>query len=156
MISIVVSAVQSWPCLSFPSTWHFSVSTVPAEARALIEANGPLVLPEDPEEDLSAALQLLQAEAIRYGVEHLRRNRGRCMGAVYWQLNDCWPVASWSSIDYFGRWKALHYYARRFFAPVMISCEEEGLLTQSMNTNAEPFEVRKSIRLNSQIIMKDR
>lgn len=94
------------------------------------------------------ASQLLQAEAIRYGVEHFRRNRGRCMGTVYWQLNDCWPVASWSSIDYYGRWKALHYYARRFFAPFMISCEEEGLLTQTMNVNAEPFEVRKSIRLS--------
>ena len=94
------------------------------------------------------ASQLLQAEAIRYGVEHLRRNRGRCMGTVYWQLNDCWPVASWSSIDYFGRWKALHYYAQRFFAPVMISCEEEGLLTQSQNVNAEPFEVNKGIRLS--------
>ena len=94
------------------------------------------------------ASQLLQAEAIRYGVEHFRRNRGRCMGTVYWQLNDCWPVASWSSIDYYGRWKALHYYARRFFAPFMISCEEEGLLTQTMNTNAEPFEVKKSIRLS--------
>ncbi len=94
------------------------------------------------------ASQLLQAEAIRYGVEHFRRNRGRCMGTVYWQLNDCWPVASWSSIDYYGRWKALHYYAKRFFAPVMISCEEEGLLTQSMNVNAEPFDVKKSIRLS--------
>ena len=94
------------------------------------------------------ASQLLQAEAIRYGVEHLRRNRGRCMGTVYWQLNDCWPVASWSSIDYFGRWKALHYYAQRFFAPVMISCEEEGLLTQSQNVNAEPFDVKKGIRLS--------
>lgn len=94
------------------------------------------------------ASQLLQAEAIRYGVEHFRRNRGRCMGTVYWQLNDCWPVASWSSIDYFGRWKALHYYAKRFFAPLMISCEEEGILTQSMNVNAEPYEVKKSIRLN--------
>ena len=71
------------------------------------------------------ASQLLQADAIRYGVEHFRRNRGRCMGAVYWQINDCWPVISWSSIDYCGRWKALHYYAKRFFAPVMISCEEE-------------------------------
>jgi beta-mannosidase len=40
------------------------------------------------------------------------------MGAIYWQLNDCWPVASWASIDYYGRWKALHYGARRFFAPV--------------------------------------
>ncbi|MBQ7482320.1 MAG: glycoside hydrolase family 2 protein [Lachnospiraceae bacterium] len=94
------------------------------------------------------ASQLLQAEAIRYGVEHFRRNRGRCMGTVYWQLNDCWPVASWSSIDYYGRWKALHYYAKRFFAPLMISCEEESLLTQTMNVNAEPFEVKKSIHLS--------
>ena len=74
------------------------------------------------------ASQLLQAEAIKYGVEHLRRNRNenRCMGALYWQLNDIWPVASWASIDYFGRYKALQYVAKRFFAPVMISCEETG------------------------------
>lgn len=93
------------------------------------------------------ASQLLQADAIRYGVEHFRRNRGRCMGTVYWQLNDCWPVASWASIDYCGRWKALHYYAKRFFAPVMISCKEEGLLTQNTNVNAEPFKLKKSIQL---------
>ena len=81
------------------------------------------------------ASQLLQAEAIRYGVEHLRRNRNdnRCMGALYWQLNDIWPVASWSSIDYFGRYKALQYVAKRFFAPVMISCEEIG------ETHTRPF-----------------
>ena len=94
------------------------------------------------------ASQLLQLEAIRYGVEHFRRNRGRCMGTVIWQLNDCWPVASWSSIDYCGRWKALHYGAKRFFAPIMISCEEEGILTQDTNPNAEPYPVKKSIRLN--------
>lgn len=94
------------------------------------------------------ASQLLQAEAIRYGVEHFRRNRGRCMGTIIWQLNDCWPVASWSSIDYCGRWKALHYYAKRFFAPIMISCAEEGILTQDTNPNAEPYDVKKSIRLN--------
>ncbi|MDY3766256.1 MAG: glycoside hydrolase family 2 protein [Lachnospiraceae bacterium] len=94
------------------------------------------------------ASQLLQAEAIRYGVEHFRRNRGRCMGAIVWQLNDCWPVASWSSIDYYGRWKALHYCEKRFFAPVMVSCAEEGILTQNTNPNAEPYEVRKSIHLN--------
>ena len=58
-------------------------------------------------EGMLYASQLLQAEAIRYGVEHWRRNRGRCMGAIYWQLNDCWPVASWSSVDYFGRWLSL-------------------------------------------------
>ncbi len=103
------------------------------------------------------ASQLLQAEAIRYGVEHFRRNRGRCMGTIYWQLNDCWPVASWSSIDYYGRWKALHYYAKRFFAPVLLSCEEEGLPGQTLNTNAQPFPVKKSVRFNvSNESMKER
>ncbi len=90
--------------------------------------------------------QLLQAEAIRYGVEHFRRNRGRCMGCVYWQLNDCWPAASWSSIDYGGRWKALHYFARRFFAPVLLSCEEEGALTGSMDVNEENRTIRNTAR----------
>ena len=72
------------------------------------------------------ASQLLQAEAIRYGVEHFRRNRGRCMGTLYWQLNDIWPVASWASIDYYGRYKALQYVAKRFYSPVVISCMETG------------------------------
>jgi beta-mannosidase len=70
---------------------------------------------------------VLQAEGIRYGVEHYRRNMGRVAGTLYWQLNDCWPVASWSSLDYYGRWKALHYAARRFYAPVMLSLEDKGL-----------------------------
>ncbi len=65
--------------------------------------------------------QVLQAEAIKVGAEHLRRNRPRVMGALYWQLNDCWPVASWSSIDYYGHWKALQYYARRFYNDLLIS-----------------------------------
>jgi len=93
------------------------------------------------------ASQLLQADAIRYGVEHFRRIRGICMGTIYWQLNDCWPVASWASIDYYGRWKALHYMAKRFFAPVMLSCAEEGTLTQNTNVNAQPFDLKKSIHL---------
>jgi beta-mannosidase len=93
------------------------------------------------------ASQLLQAEAIKYGVEHFRRNRGRCMGAIYWQLNDIWPVASWASIDYYFRWKALHYYAKRFFQPLMISCHEEGILTQNPNANAQPRTIEKSFRL---------
>ncbi len=67
---------------------------------------------------------VLQAEGIRYGVEHWRRNRHRIGGTLYWQLNDCWPVASWSSLDYFGRWKALHYAARRFYAPILLSIED--------------------------------
>lgn len=96
------------------------------------------------------ASQLLQADAIRYGVEHFRRNRNdsRCMGAVYWQFNDCWPVASWSSVDYCQRLKALHYYARRFFAPIMISCEEQGMLGSGQELVRLPFDFEKSIRLN--------
>lgn len=94
------------------------------------------------------ASQLLQAEAMKYGVEHFRRNRGRCMGAVFWQLNDCWPVASWSSIDYEGRWKALHYYAKRFFAPLLLSCEEESVLTQDWEINQPEKHLRKSVRFN--------
>ena len=69
--------------------------------------------------------QLSQAEAMRCAIEHLRRHRGRCMGATYWQFNDNWPVASWSSIDYFGRWKALQYVVKRAYDHVLISCEEE-------------------------------
>ncbi len=68
---------------------------------------------------------VLQAEGIRYGVEHWRRSMPRVAGTLYWQLNDCWPVASWSSLDYFGRWKALHYAARRFYAPLMLSIEDD-------------------------------
>lgn len=96
------------------------------------------------------ASQLLQAEAIRYGVEHFRRNRGedRCMGAVYWQLNDIWPVASWASIDYFGRWKALHYYAKRFFAPVLLSCEEVSEVSRGRTCVSEPAPVVSTARLN--------
>jgi beta-mannosidase len=94
------------------------------------------------------ASQLLQAEAIKYGVEHFRRRRGRCMGAIYWQLNDIWPAASWSSIDYFGRWKALHYYAKRFFAPLAVSCHEEGILSYNTNINVQPDSFEKSIHLS--------
>lgn len=100
-------------------------------------------------DDLLYASQLMQAEAIRYGVEHWRRNRGRCMGAIIWQLNDIWPVASWASIDYYGRWKALHYAAKRFFAPVMISAEEEGELSQNPKINEyHPAPLEKRFRLN--------
>ena len=93
------------------------------------------------------ASQLLQADAVRCAAEHFRRNRGRCMGAVYWQLNDIWPVASWSSIDWYGKWKALHYAARRFFAPVMISCEETGEFTQRQSVVDEPGDIETRAKL---------
>lgn len=65
--------------------------------------------------------QIVQALAMKYAVEHWRRSMPRGMGTLYWQLNDCWPVASWSSIDADGRWKALHYLASDFFAPLLVS-----------------------------------
>jgi len=73
--------------------------------------------------------QVLQAEGIKIGAEHFRRSRPETMGSIFWQLNDCWPVASWSSIDYYGHWKALQYYARRFYAPILVSPHvEDGSL----------------------------
>ena len=64
------------------------------------------------------------------------------MGALYWQLNDCWPVVSWASVDYFGRWKALHYRARKFFAPVLISLHEneKEKIVNISNETLKPFE----------------
>lgn len=95
------------------------------------------------------ASQLLQAEAMRAGVEHWRRYRGRCMGAIYWQLNDCWPVASWASIDSMGRWKLLQYAAARFFAPVLVSCERDGFRVRLnvANDTLAPFHGMLAVRL---------
>ena len=70
--------------------------------------------------------QLNQAYCMQVGVEHYRRNMPHCMGALFWQINDCWPVASWSSIEFTGRWKALHHVARRFFAPALITAHVPG------------------------------
>jgi len=94
-------------------------------ARILAYMSEQFRLPHD-FESIVYLSQILQAEAMRVGVEHWRRDRARCGGALYWQLNDCWPVSSWSSIDYFGRWKALHYASRRFFDPVLLSVRVEG------------------------------
>lgn len=88
--------------------------------------------------DLVYLTQVQQAEAIRIGVEHWRRNRPRCSGALYWQINDCWPVTSWASVDYDGRWKALQYAARRFYAPVALSIEEEGIRVRVFVANDHP------------------
>ncbi len=119
-----------------------------ANGRIMMYMSQMYLYPKD-FESLIYTSQLLQADAIRYGVEHWRRHRGRCMGAIYWQLNDCWPVISWSSIDYDFRWKALHYAARRFFAPLMISCQEEGELTGMVSVNEELSKpVRNTVRLS--------
>jgi beta-mannosidase len=104
--------------------------------------------PKDFESFLYAS-QVLQAEGIRVGAEHLRRIMPHNMGSLYWQLNDCWPVASWSSVDYFGRWKALQYYARRFYAPLLVSPHAEGgrLDIHVVSDRAEPAPARLSVSL---------
>jgi beta-mannosidase len=63
--------------------------------------------------------------AMKYAVEHWRRAMPGGMGTLYWQIDDCWPVASWSSIDYHGRWKALQYMAKKFYAPILVSAVED-------------------------------
>ncbi|MDA3894313.1 MAG: glycoside hydrolase family 2 protein [Salinivirgaceae bacterium] len=70
--------------------------------------------------------QVLQAEGMRMGMEAHRRNKPFCMGTLYWQLNDCWPVASWSGMDYYGKWKALHYFVKKAYEPYLISMLEKG------------------------------
>jgi beta-mannosidase len=94
---------------------------------------------------------ILQAEGIRYGVEHWRRNRDRVSGTLIWQLNDCWPVASWSSLDYFGRWKALHYAAKRFYAPLLLSVADYGKTVKIHVTSdrVEPVDLRIRWRLET-------
>ncbi len=82
-------------------------------------------VPKDFEEFVYVS-QVMQGEGIRIGIEALRRSQPQCMGSLYWQLNDCWPVASWSGIDYFGRWKALHYQAKEAYAPLLISSSENA------------------------------
>lgn len=77
-------------------------------------------------ENLVYASQLFQADEIDRAVQHFRRIRGTCMGSLYWQLNDIAPVASWSSLDYYGRYKALHYTAKRFYAPVALGIFTKG------------------------------
>lgn len=150
---------QSFPCLEtvesftepedrniFSRVMEMHQRNVAANGKILNYLSATYLYPADFDRLLYAS-QLLQMEAIRYGVEHFRRHRWHCMGAVVWQLNDIWPVASWASIDYFGRWKALHYAEKRMFAPVLLSCEEAGELSQRPYCIAEPGPMETSARL---------
>jgi beta-mannosidase len=77
-----------------------------------------------PPKDFDSALwlsQILQGYGIKTGAEYWRQTMPKSMGCVFWQYNDIWPGMSWSSVDYFGRWKALHYMARKFYAPILVS-----------------------------------
>ena len=104
--------------------------------------------------------QVLQAEGIKIGTEHWRRSRPETMGTIFWQLNDCWPVASWSSIDYYGRWKALQYYARRFYAPILVSphVEDGSLKVYIVSDKTEKQTASLRVRLidfDGKILLED-
>lgn len=94
-------------------------------------------IPED-FEDYVFLSQIQAGEIMQYTVEHFRRDNEYCRGVMLWQLNDCWPVVSWSGIDYYGRWKALQYFLRRFYAPVLVSAQEEGTEVFLWVTNETP------------------
>ena len=93
--------------------------------------------------------QLLQAEGISLGMEAQRRNRDICMGSLYWQLNDCWPVASWSSIDYYGKWKALHYKTKKSFQESILSFhkKDDDVSVYFITDNLESQKLKFDIQL---------
>ncbi len=94
--------------------------------------------------------QVQQALAIKTAVEAWRTLRPHCMGTLYWQLNDLWPVSSWSSLEYGGKWKHLHHHARRFFAPVAIvakpSDDGDALEFWALNDTAKAVEAEANVR----------
>lgn len=90
--------------------------------------------------DLPYYTGLIQAECVKDATEHWRRNRGRCNGSLYWQLNDCWLVSSWASIDYLGKYKALQYHAKHFFNPTMVSIKDDKTLISMYVINDMPKE----------------
>jgi beta-mannosidase len=146
---------QSLPCLptvaayAEPADWNMT-SYIMEHHQRNTGGNGRIIfymtetfrLPKD-FPSLVYLSQLLQAEAMRIGVEHWRRDPA-CAGTLYWQLNDCWPVASWAGIDYYGRWKAMHYASRRFFAPLLLSVEDEAdtLKIALSNDGRQPWQGR--------------
>ena len=152
---------QSFPCLKtvesfteeedrniFSRVMEMHQRNQAANGKIMNYLSATYLYPKD-FDSLLYASQLLQAEAIRYGVEHFRRYRGRCMGAVVWQLNDIWPVASWASVDYYGNWKALQYAEKRMFAPVLLSCEEHGEIDQKpyVNTLPQPVDISADLHV---------
>jgi beta-mannosidase len=102
-------------------------------------------------EDYIYISQLLQAEGIRTALEAHRRAMPHCMGTLYWQLNDCWPVTSWASLDYFGNWKALHYFAKEAYAETLVSpvIENDTLKIYVISDKTKNFEATLTMKLTS-------
>ena len=108
--------------------------------------------------------QIMAGEAIKVAVESHRMAMPYCMGSLYWQLNDCWPGASWSSLDYFGNWKALHYYAKNFFNPLLICADlnsdlmniyviNDGELIKKSKILIELYDIKGTLVFEEIIIM---
>ena len=93
--------------------------------------------------------QVQQAEAIKSAIEAHRSKMPLCMGTLYWQINDCWPVASWSSIDYYNRWKALHYFARKAYQKFLICprLENGKIIIYAVSDSLETVNAQLSIKL---------
>ncbi|WNQ13170.1 glycoside hydrolase family 2 protein [Paenibacillus aurantius] len=92
--------------------------------------------------------QLLQADAMRMAIEAHRRRRPLCMGTLYWQMNDCWPVASWAGMDYFGRWKAMQYAVREAYQDLTLSMDnrpEDSVAVYVLSDR--PYAIQASLRL---------
>lgn len=126
--------------------WHDKTGKAYDIYLGYIERHFPEVRSLD---DLVYFSQLNQAEAMKFGVEHYRRLKGRCWGTLIWQLNDCWPVQSWAMIDYLGEHKAVYHAAKRFYAPVLLSLVRTGETFDAhiVNDREEPVEGDLTIRL---------
>ncbi|RYE56526.1 MAG: hypothetical protein EOP20_08775 [Hyphomicrobiales bacterium] len=92
--------------------------------------------------------QIQQGLAIKTAIEYWRSTKPRCMGTLYWQINDFYPVASWSSLDYGGQWKLLQYMAKRFFLPVNVVAYPDGdtILLKAINDTAAKTEISLEVR----------
>ncbi|HEV7346336.1 MAG TPA: glycoside hydrolase family 2 protein [Devosia sp.] len=107
-----------------PGVWHHQKATI-GNDKLLRGLAGHLPVPADMD-DWHYATQLNQARAIRYGIEHWRSHRGLNMGAIVWQLNDCWPVTSWAAVDGYGRLKPLWYALRTAYQPHLLTIQPRG------------------------------
>jgi beta-mannosidase len=93
--------------------------------------------------------QVLQAEGIKFALEAHRRATPFCMGSLYWQINDCWPVASWSSTDYYQEWKALQYFVKKGFEPVLVSPykDKDSLKVDVINDKLSEIKAQLIVRV---------
>ncbi|WP_171022099.1 glycoside hydrolase family 2 protein [Cohaesibacter sp. CAU 1516] len=100
-------------------------------------------------DDLTYLSQISQGLAMKTAIEYWRSAKPRCMGTLYWQLNDTWPVASWSGLEYGGGWKLLHYMARRFYAPVLVTAQPDrasgDIILTAINDSPAPLDLTLSI-----------